>query len=267
MPDDRRTDIYQDLHLRQLTEQKAATLHSATQILTMIRAHIQPQSFLDIGCGLGLWLKAAQNLGIPDVLGVEGPWLDNSTLAVSSELIKRLDLELPISLGRRFDLILCSEVGEHLSPPAAASLVDSLVAHGDHILFSAAIPYQGGHHHVNEQFLGYWITHFARHDFVLLDLFRARIWDDPSILWWLRQNLVLFVRRSALNSNAALRDQLQVQRPVSIVHPEIYLSRLQNADQQLREHRQLIDLLQQTGRFDVQRTPDGRLNITRVPQS
>jgi hypothetical protein len=264
VPDDTRTEIYQHLHQGQLNQQEADTRHSASHILTMLCQYIKPKSLLDVGCGLGIWLKVALDQGIPDVLGVEGPWIENAKLAVSPELIARLDLELPLSLGRRFDLVVCSEVGEHLSSNAAGILIDSLVAHSDHILFSAAIPFQGGHHHVNEQFLPYWIDHFTRHDYILLDLFRARIWNDKSILWWLRQNLVLFVKRSVAEANPAFRDELKVQRPVSIVHPSVYVSRLKSVEQMAREHSQLIAILGQGGRFDVQKTADNRIHINRV---
>jgi hypothetical protein len=197
-------------------------------------------------------------------MGVEGPWLEDGAMAVGPELIARMDLEAPMSLGRRFDLVVCSEVAEHLSPNAAGILIDSLVAHGDYVLFSAAIPYQGGHHHVNEQFLSYWIEHFARHDYVVLDLFRARLWDDSSMLWWLRQNLVLFVRRSVGEANPAFRDELKVKRPVSIVLPGIYASRLETAYQTIAEHNKLIAVIKDGGVFEVTKNVENQLVNTRI---
>jgi hypothetical protein len=264
MAGDKRTDIYHDLHSSQLTQQEAATHHSATQVLKMFREFAQPNSMLDVGCGLGIWLKVAQEIGISDVLGVEGPWIESALLNVPTELIKRLDLEKPVSLGRRFDVVVCSEVGEHLSPASAGVLIDSLVGHSDYILYSAAIPFQGGHHHVNEQFLPYWVNHFARHDYVLLDVFRARIWDDPKILWWLKQNLVLFAKRSTAEANPALRDQIGVKRPVSIVHPDIYFSRLQSGNQMASEYNKLIGLLQQGGQFTVTKGANNQMTIART---
>ncbi len=241
MSDDERGDIYHVLHDRQLAQETEKTYHSATRILTMLREYTSPKSLLDVGCGLGIWLKAALDLGITDVLGIEGPWIAGAKLSVSSELIKQADLERPVSLGRRFDVVVCSEVAEHLSSNAADGLIDTLVAHGDYVLFSAAIPLQGGCGHVNEHFLNYWIKNFARHDYAVLDVFRAEIWLDRSIHWWLQQNLVLFVRRRVAESNPALRDELKVKRPVSIVHPATYYARLKVAQEAIKELKDKID--------------------------
>jgi 2-polyprenyl-3-methyl-5-hydroxy-6-metoxy-1,4-benzoquinol methylase len=60
-------------------------------------------------------------------------------------------LDSPLDLGRAFDLVISLEVAEHLPESAADAFIDSLVRHGDVILFSAAIPFQGGHRHINEQ--------------------------------------------------------------------------------------------------------------------
>lgn len=60
------------------------------------------------------------------------------------------DVGAPIELHRRFDLVLCLEVAEHLPASAADTLVRSLTGLGNVIAFSAAIPFQGGANHVNE---------------------------------------------------------------------------------------------------------------------
>ena len=80
-------------------------------------------------------------------------------------------------------------------------LIATLAAHGDCVLFSAAIPFQGGHHHVNEQFLDYWIKLFAEHGYRPLDIVRGHIWEDASILWWLRQNCIVFCSDRLLEGN------------------------------------------------------------------
>jgi SAM-dependent methyltransferase len=264
MANDQRGEIYHDLHQGQLTQQELSNRHSARTILSMIREYFDPRSIIDVGCGLGTWLKVAQEMGIADVRGVEGPWLKREDIVVASDLIVQVDLEKPFSLNRRFDMAVCLEVGEHLASTAAENLVDSLTAHADCVLYSAAIPFQGGHHHVNEQFLSYWVDLFAKRNYVVIDLIRGRIWEDKSILWWLRQNIVLFVHRDYLKTNEKLATEQKVNRPVSVVHPDIYISRLQDAVRQLQEHRQLIGLLSQGGTFRVTATPDGRLNITRT---
>ncbi len=296
---DPRQKIYQDLHGGQLSQQEQNNRHSALHILGLVRQYLQPKSILDVGCGLGTWLSAAQSLGIADIFGVEGPWADPKTIAIDQKLVKILDLEKPIALGRRFDLALCLEIGEHLSPAAAPSLVQSLVSHADVVLFSAAIPHQGGAHHVNEQFPDYWAPLFAKYGYHVVDCIRPKIWYDREILWWLRQNILFFVSEKALAGNEKLRLEKEVSRPLSIVHPDVYLSRLQTLGQMealarmvqesglyqvtrnpqtqqihiapmekgaqiLAEHQQMMEFLKAGGTFKVKWLPDGRLNMEKV---
>lgn len=271
MTQDNRTDIYHDLHQGQLSRQEQDTHRSASTILQMLREYLTPASLLDVGCGLGIWLKAASEMGINDVLGLEGPWIKDANLAVAPELIKECDLEKPFSLGRRFDVIVCSEVAEHLSETSSADFINSLVSHSDYILFSAAVPYQGGHHHVNEQFLHYWVAHFARHEFAVVDVFRPKIWDDSKILWWLRQNLVLFVRQTTAERNPSLRQELKVNRPISVVHPAVYYERVTSRTKKLieqakwiQDNEQVLSVLRSGGNFQITPGDGNRITITRI---
>src|SRR5579862_3100091 len=65
-------------------------------------------------------------------------------------------LDRPFNLGRSFDLAMSFEVAEHLPPDAAKGFVDSLTRLAPLVLFSAAIPFQGGVGHINEQWPEYW---------------------------------------------------------------------------------------------------------------
>jgi SAM-dependent methyltransferase len=264
MATDKRAEIYDDLHHRQLAQQEAQNRESALTILGIVNEYLKPQSVLDIGCGLGTWLAVARELGAGNVHGVDGNWLDRSKLAIDSSLVTLCDLENGISLDRRFDLAICLEVGEHLFERAAPTLVASLTKHSDLVLFSAAIPFQGGHHHVNERFLDYWESLFAAQGFRALDFIRPRIWTDSRILWWLRQNVVVFAHDRLLAANEKLRQEQTIARPLSIVHPDVYLSRLREAQRIAEEHQKLVTHLGQGGTFSVTRLQDGRLNINKV---
>src|SRR5207247_712808 len=145
------------------------------------------------------------------------------------QAILNIDLEKAFDLGRRFDLVVCLEVAEHLSPPAAASFVESLTRHADVVLFSAAIPHQGGHHHLNEQFLDYWNETSTQHGYRAVDFLRPLLWSDRSVLWWLRQNIVVFVRQALATGDGSFARLAERGGPLSIVHPDVYLSRLTGA--------------------------------------
>jgi SAM-dependent methyltransferase len=247
-----------------LSEQEVQNRISARTILGILREYVRPASVLDVGCGIGTWLGAVQALGVADVRGIEGKWLDLALLEIDSGLVTLLDLEQGFSLGRKFDLVMCLEVAEHLYPAAAEHLIASLTRHGDLVLFSAAVPYQGGYHHVNEQFPDYWAGLFARHGFRCLDIIRPRVWADTAILWWYRQNSLVFAHERMLQNNAKLLEQSKIERPLAIMHPDGFLPKFQQAARATDEYQQLFQYLAQGGTFSVTPLPNGRFTIHKV---
>lgn len=109
-------------------------------MLPLIISAIQPRTAIDVGCGVGTWLAVLAESGVADVLGIDGDYVDRTLLQIAQERFLPRDLTLPIHLERRFDLVLCLEVAEHLPADSAPTLIDSLVSLGPVILFSAAIP-------------------------------------------------------------------------------------------------------------------------------
>jgi SAM-dependent methyltransferase len=172
-----------------------------------------PKSLLDVGCGKGTWLKAALDYGVDEVIGVEGVMIETGDLHVCPELIKNMDLRLPWDLKRKFDVVLCLEVAEHLEEIHAESLVFSLANHGDLILFSAACPGQPGQNHVNCQWPEYWQNLFNKYGYVCDDSIRWQIWDNVGIEPWYRQNL--FVAKKDIE-RARKEERIK-----AVVHPEI----------------------------------------------
>ena len=260
---DPRKDVYEDLHSGQLKAEEQANRFSAERILDIVGEYLQPTSVLDVGCGLGTWISVLQGRGIKDVLGIDGPWLNPKDAVCDPSVLQVTDLEAPFDLNRRFDLVVCLEVAEHLSPQAAERFIESLVRHSSAVLFSAAIPFQGGHHHVNERFLSYWVTLFGKHAFQPLDIVRGRIWHDQQVHWWLRQNVVLFAHKDLVEANAGLKRVAEHQGPVSVVHPDVYAQRIRDLLAQLEQFKKVEAVLRQGGRFDSRLTPQG-LTITRV---
>jgi SAM-dependent methyltransferase len=264
LADDQRDAIYDDLHHGQLAHQRARNRASAHRILGIVFEHFRPQSVLDVGCGLGTWLAAARELGVDDIFGIDGNWLDPSALDVEPAAVRRVDLEQGVQLDRQFDLVISLEVAEHLQERSADAFVASLVRHGDVVLFSAAIPFQGGHGHINEQFADYWVERFAAHGCRVLDFVRPRIWADDEVLWWLRQNVLVFAHQRALDRHARLREELSSRRILSAVLPEVYMTRVEAAQQTLQQHQALITLLSSGSTFQVTKLPDGQLTITKT---
>ena len=218
---DGRSSVYRGLHARHAKDD-VARAHSAEQVLRTLFASFKPGSLLDVGCGVGFWLAAAERLGVGDVLGVEGPWAEDVALRVDQDKLVIHDLESGFDLGRRFDLAASIEVAEHLSPAAAGPFVQSLVRHSDLVLFSAAIPGQGGTGHLNEQFPHYWADHFAAHGYRPVDVVRRALWTDRSVHVWLRQNVIPFASPRFLAEHAWAREAADANGPLSIVHPELF---------------------------------------------
>lgn len=155
---------------------------SAAAVVPVIVELVAPTSVLDLGCGQGEWLEA---FGLDDMVGVD-------IAAPAGHL--RHDLTEPLDLGRRFDLAMSLETGEHLPEAAAATLVGSLAHHSDSIVFSAAVPGQEGKGHINCQPHDYWHRLFANAGFEPHDVIRPRIARDTQVSDWYRNNLYLYRR-------------------------------------------------------------------------
>ena len=173
----------------------------------------RPSSLLDVGCGAGTWLKAAIELGIADVFGVEGVELPPDKLHVPAQKIQLRDLTRPWNLNKRFDVAVCLEVAEHLDATTAPALINALVLHSDLIFFSAACPGQEGQHHVNCQWPEYWQDLFNERGYVCSDYPRWQIWDNPRIEPWYRQNTFVAQRDAASAGHEP--------RIKAILHPEM----------------------------------------------
>jgi hypothetical protein len=114
------------------------------------------------------------------------------------------------------------EVAEHIPAPGARSFIETLVRAGPVVLFSAAIPGQGGYLHVNEQWPGYWRALFTDLGYRMVDCLRPLLWDNPEVLWWYRQNIMLFVEPAALERwrSPLLEGRADLQG-LPLVHPEL----------------------------------------------
>lgn len=152
------------------------------------------QSVVDFGCGRGTWLKACLENGVETVLGLDGDYVNPDKLLIDPNLFRATDLKQPTRLDGKFDLALCMEVAEHLPARSARGLVGSLAAAAPVVLFSAAVPGQGGTAHINEQWPPYWQRLFSAHGMHKYDVVRPMIWRDNSIELCYRQNVYVFTK-------------------------------------------------------------------------
>lgn len=178
---------------------------SAEQIVPLLTASIPIHSVADFGCGHGAWLNVWRKMGAA-VMGVDGPYVAAQHLMIDPHEFRAADLSERIDLGRQFDLVQSLEVAEHLPASQADGFIKTLTAHGHLILFSAAVPGQGGEHHVNERPLEYWRNKFREHRYVAIDYIRPLVPANPLIQHWYRYNIVLYAEESHMRD---LPDQVR----------------------------------------------------------
>lgn len=155
----------------------------------------EPRSVVDFGCGHGLWLAELGRLNPQaEMLGLNWQHRKDAGKFLRADQFRTADLRNPIDLRRKFDLAICIEVAEHLPASAADTIIETVTRHSDIVLFSAAIPNQGGEDHLNEQWPAYWIERFAQHEFECFDCLRPLMWNNSGISLWYRQNMMLFMK-------------------------------------------------------------------------
>ena len=191
---------------------------SAATVVPLLCELFEPSSVVDVGCGTGVWLAEFLRHGVDEVHGIDGPWVDPSQLNIDPACFEGIDLSDPPRARRRFDLVTSFEVAEHLPEQAAASFVEYLTGLGETVAFSAAIPFQGGTNHLNEQWPGYWSDLFAERDYLAFDLVRPKIWLSPEVEFWYRQNLIVYMAAD----RAAQCSHEPSEEILPLVHPELF---------------------------------------------
>lgn len=210
--------------VRSVDERRASARVVLAEVLRLTGA----RSLVDVGCGLGIWLETAKSLDIADVLGVDGPWLERLPLYVGKEEIVLHDLRAPLDLGRRFDVCLCLEVAQQIEGGSVEPLLDTLAAASDVVVFSAAIPFQGGHRQPNEQWPSFWAERFAERGYRAIDALRPVLWSNKGVQWWTRQNTLVFARPGAAERSPGLAAAASA-GPLDIVHPDFFVERARPA--------------------------------------
>ncbi len=198
---------------------------SSLIILKYLLENLDIKSVLDIGCGTGVWLESLHEVGVDNVIGVDGEWLLSDKFLLDKQILHIHDLRKPLALNRKFDLVISLEVAEHIEKSCSDIYINNLISHSELILFSCAIPFQGGTNHINEQWPDYWIKKFYEHDYLCIDFLRQKFWNNENIRWFYSQNIMVFAKSDLLYKSNFLLYQYKNHnlKGMRLIHPQRYL--------------------------------------------
>lgn len=196
------------------------TILSSELILEIIFKKIDflPSNIIDIGCGTGEWLDSAHKLGIKNITGIDGTWVTKEKLINNNINLMNIDLNKDFydKEFHKYDFLICTEVIEHLDPKINDIFINKICNISDIILFSGAIPGQRGTNHINCQWQSYWKNKFHYNNFSCFDLIRPLLWNNDKIDFWLKQNLLIYIK----NNSNFINNFEESNELIDIIHPE-----------------------------------------------
>lgn len=199
-----------------------ADSRKAARLIGPVLLDLAPvRSAIDVGGGRGIWLSVFKELGVLEVLGVDGSYVDVERLAIARDEFVAADLEKPLGIGRKADLAISLETAEHLSERRADSFVADLCSLAPVVLFSAAVPRQGGTNHINERWQSDWAGRFARHGYRPSDAIRQALWDNQDAGAVYLQNALIYANEEGMTKYPKLRAAIERTNPktLDVVHP------------------------------------------------
>lgn len=208
--------VNEELYTEQFYERHAPWRNRYCEIANWLWLNFEPKSVVDFGCGNGYIISELKNRGA-SVIGVEG---SANAKEFAPENIKN-DIHIanvtePLSLGK-FDLVISSEVAEHLPARSADTFLDNLSSHAKKIIFfTAAEPGQGGINHINEQPHDYWIEKFNERGFVFLKSESQSIRKYLQVLWKNHEKSTKhFIWNSMIFKKATITDMNLINRQIA----------------------------------------------------
>lgn len=202
------------------SDQEDGSRVSAKIVLSQLFERVgTPTSAIDIGCGVGTWAAELLEQGVSKVVGVDGDYVPRDRLYIPRDNFFACDLNLELlKFDKKFDFCICLEVAEHLNPERADSFIAEILNMSTSVLFSAAIPGQGGTHHINEQWQSYWVNKFNSQGFFAEFDIRSLVWESENVEFWYKQNMFFFSKKT-------LENRIDI---IDVVHPEMFKYRCES---------------------------------------
>ena len=161
----------------------------ADRLAQFIKHVLRPHMVLDIGCGPGHFVYSMVDVGI-NAIGI-----DIDERVASKQYLFRQDI---FSTKFVADVAICLEVAEHIDAVYADDLIDQIsTMFTDTLIFTAAVPGQGGVGHINCQPLEYWEEKFNRNDLYRNTVLEKVIKDycvQGRYMGWFYNNLQVYTK-------------------------------------------------------------------------
>ncbi|WP_251964078.1 class I SAM-dependent methyltransferase [Salinibacter ruber] len=155
-------------------------------------------SVLDVGCAQGFLIEPLHEEGF-HVEGIEVS--DDVVKYLSESIASRVTIGDFSEADGSYDLVCCVEVAEHIEPARSEELVEKLCSlSSEWIYFTAAMPGQGGHGHINCRPHEHWIQWFEEREwFVRSDMTRELRQDLEEVkkTYWIKENSLILSKKQA----------------------------------------------------------------------
>ena len=150
---------------------------------------------LDVGCGPGNYVTEMRKIGI------EADGVDIDPRCKETPHCKQLDVTQFKGEPPRYPIVISLEVGEHIPAHLSWNYVSYITnTKPDMVIFSAAIPGQGGDGHINLQYKSYWVHRFDvngyQFDFLATEELRGYMASGYHLGWFI-QNVMVFTPKHA----------------------------------------------------------------------
>ena len=161
----------------------------ANRLATWIKENINPKKVVDIGCGPGTYVYSLRDNN------VNAYGYDIDDRIDGKDYLKKLSL---FEVNDKSDVVICLEVAEHIETSLSDSIVDSIIRNVNDdgmIIWTAAIPGQGGVGHINCQTKEYWEDKFISRGFHRDCAIESKLLEyirSGPYMGWFSQNLMIF---------------------------------------------------------------------------
>lgn len=239
------------------SESKSST-NCANAIVPIVYELFKPKSIIDIGCGVGSFLNDFSKLGVSKIIGLDGDYVPRNKLLIDEKNFRPTDLTKPYFNNEQYDIVFSLEVAEHIDSKFSDQFIENMCKYGNIVVFSAAIPFQGGDNHINEQWQSYWVKKFLSNNFKPFDIIRPLVWDNDKIDYWYKQNMIVFANDIAISQYPIFKtitskspESYDIVSPTIFKHYANLSSHLLNAIENIAQKNKPVIIKKSNGQYTI----------------